>query len=155
MPSPERPFDDMAPVGPDESLLRQVPTGQYDHIKGELLLGALLPMTGDSDGLSMNREGAVNAVDLLSTSVNSTVRELGGVLSVLARWLEDEGFPATPDPTDIPGHVLVKGMNRSDYDAGSAKKKRIKEVASNLLDRINEQGSIRIHPKPFPPTVTG
>ena len=152
---PERSFDDLAVVRPDESLLRQVPTGQYDHGRGELLLGALLPMSNDSDGLSLNREEAISAAELLATSANATVRDLGGVLAVLAVWLEEEGFPATPDPTDVPGHVLVKGMNRGDYDSGGAKKKRIKEVASELLDKINQQGLIRIRPKPFPPTGAG
>lgn len=155
MPFLDPPFDDKAPVGGTEWLLRQVPTGQYDHERGELLLGALLPMTGDDDGLSLNREGAIGATELLATSSNAVVRESGGVLAVLAGWLEQEGVPAIPDPADVPGHVLVPGMNRGDYASGGEKKKRIKAVASGLLDRINQQGSIRIHPKPLPTPGAG
>ena len=55
MPSPELAFDDSALVERTEWLLRLVATGQYDHDRGELLLGALLPMTIDGDGLSLNR----------------------------------------------------------------------------------------------------
>ena len=155
MPSPERPFDDTAPVERTEWLLRLVATGQYDHDRGDLLLGALLPMTGDGDGLSLNREGAIAAADLLATSGNPIVRESGGVLAVSAGWLEEHGFPTSPDPAEVPGHVLVKGMNRIDYDSGGEKKKRIKAVASELLDRINQQGSIRIRPNRLPPPSGG
>ena len=46
-------------------------------------------------------KGATSATDPLATSANPILRELGGVLAVLADWLEIEGFPATPDPADI------------------------------------------------------
>ena len=35
-------------------------------------------------------------------------------------------------------------------DTGGEKKKRLNPAASERIDRINQQGLIRIHPKPLP-----
>ena len=144
-----------------EYLLRRFPSdpGQFDFNRRIPRLSIFLPTAEDKDGLSLNREDRgtgefLTAEQVLACPTNLKVRDTGGVISVLAGSVREDGMTVIPEPADTRGHVLIPELNRLDYDRKETDgtqpgKQRIKALADKLVRRA----SVRIQPKPKPPTI--
>ncbi len=81
------------------------------------------------------------------------MREFGGVAAVPAG--DVRGIPpltVEPKPDDLPGHVVIKEINRRDYDQTKQRKRQIKEWADQI---VRAKGfNVPIKPTPIPPAAS-
>ena len=153
--SPAPAGDESSPVASDEPLIRRY-APEPPYFAGKPLaiprFSALIPNSGDEDGLSLNRERLCSAERQRSAAKSQNVREHGGVFAMIAQWLFDLKLDITPDPTDVPGHVYVPQMGQQKY-ATREGKKQIKDWADKLVRLVAEHGLNRILPTQPPPPI--
>jgi hypothetical protein len=135
------------PLDDGEHLLRRFQAQDYNTTKQIPTLGAFLPNKNDKDGLSLFRERCQSAPAVLATARSPVVRETGGVAAVEVSLLKELGLTPEPDLGDPEGHVLIKELNRADYDASEDGANKIKALADELIRRANKPGFVRIPPR--------
>ena len=149
MPTPEEPGqtytpteDDLTAVADEEWLLRRFLTdsGKWDPVGKLPQIQSLIPTRGDSNGVSLNREGVqfLNAEQAIALG-SRKMQTSGGVFAIQASVFRAEQLTLKPDGEGSPGHVLVEGLSRPLYDADSEKMRQ-------LIDRLLRHMAMRRYP---------
>jgi len=159
MSSESSPVLDEPPVEDHEWLLRHFPSdpSEYEFAKKFIRYSVFIPRKSDDKGLSMSREGAafVTAERLLATARNLNVKQYGGVVAVLTEAIRSLNLTIEITPGDTPGHIIIRQINRDDWDLKATdgtypKQQAIRELADTIVRFLKTQLQIRIHPTPRP-----
>jgi len=137
------------PVEGGEFLLRRCwsEPGEYYATNKYPRFACLLPNSEDTDGISLYREGLIDAESLLGKARTEKVRRFGGVIALLAHWFTDFKFTIKPSVGDQDGHVSVVEMNFAEY---KSRKRELQQIADALLRMAVDAGYTRKAIRPIP-----
>ena len=129
------------PVSDDEWLIRLVWEDRVTDRVPLISPNAFEPRKGEVGGISLYRRACLSDPAEALLPIAAEKRDRYAIVSLPVALLRELGLDVTPDPrSDVPGHVVVPGINYTDYKADKARstpiKLRLAEVSSaNIIRR--------------------
>jgi len=123
----------------DEELMRRILFGRkfgfHPKENPPVLLGAFMPRRDETEGISMNRRACGVEPIALKNAAPLQVREKCGVVSLLVEAVETAGLhvASLPEPSGLPGHVVIPELNSTDSESvDEQKRNRVRAWAQSL-----------------------
>jgi hypothetical protein len=109
---------EMEPVTSDEWLIRLVFHDCFKPPGLPISVRAFEPRSGrspDTNGISLYREACLSDVLITLNPVPDEKRPQYGLVRLPVSLFEELSLSIQPDPTDVPGHVIIPQINITDY----------------------------------------